>query len=282
MLDANRAAQRVDAAKSDNVGLPVMLNCTTNKRSPRRTPIVVFGTGGSGTRAVARFLVECHVSMGDRINGSNDALRFTEIINAHAKSILNSTHCLNYDPKQVDPDVCSAVLSGYRRAGRHHRRGTVERWGFKEPRNMFLLPLIDLAFPGGLFVHVVRDGRDMLLSKNRNQPRKYYEALFGCSFAGNETEIARFWAKTNMEARSFASAHFKNRYVIARIEDLCGPEKEEHVTIFSDALALERKVAGRAANIFESQESFGRGRLQSLGYSFTDDFHNALATFQYE
>lgn len=258
-----------------------MLNETAGKQSRRHRPIVVFGSGGSGTRAVAQFLIDCRVSMGDVKNDSNDALRITEIINEHANAILEATRCLNYDPKAIDPAVCSAVVSEYRRAGRRHRQGPVERWGFKEPRNMFMLPLIDLAFPAALFVHVVRDGRDMLLANNHNQPRKYFEALFGRAFERTQKGIARFWAKTNMEARAFALERFNDRYIVARIEDLCGPEKHEHVKRLSEALDLDGDLAGRAASVFEMQPSFGRGRLHCFESALTEDFRDALAKFHY-
>jgi hypothetical protein len=51
-------------------------------------PIVIGGSGGSGTRAVARFLTAIAVKMGEYLNQSGDALAFVDTLDALINPIL--------------------------------------------------------------------------------------------------------------------------------------------------------------------------------------------------
>ncbi|HEY5049169.1 MAG TPA: sulfotransferase [Rhizomicrobium sp.] len=248
------------------------------------SPIVVFGTGGSGTRAVAAFLSACGIDMGRKVNGAGDALAFTSVLRAHIDGLIATTRRLDYDVAQIDAAISAAVVADYRRAAELHREGRQQhsaRWGFKNPRNIFTLPLIDMAFPDALFVHVLRDGRDMILSHNRNQPERHFEALFGRPFDQTEADVGRFWAKSNLEARAFGTGRLGRRYIPARIEDLCGPDRVAGVVAFAVSIGIDPHIAARHAEIFEPQNSFGRGTRTSVGEEVGEMFRAALSTFDY-
>ena len=50
-----------------------------------------------------------------------------------------------------------------------------KRWCEKTPKNIRVLPLIDNLFGGRFkFIHIVRDGRDVILSKHPKKPSEYY------------------------------------------------------------------------------------------------------------
>lgn len=260
-----------DTSTSDPAAVPAL-----------RPPIVVFGTGGSGTRAMSSFLQACGIRMG-QVNGPGDALAFATLLSSHVDAVMEQTRRLDYKSDDVDPQLRSDVLASYRQAAEEHCRGLPPgaRWGFKNPRHIFMLPFIDAVFPGALFVHVLRDGRDMLLSHNRNQPRKHFEQLLGRPFEKTEADVARFWAKSNSEARDFARDRLANRYAAARIEDLCGPDRQAAIASLSGFLALDPQIAAECGTAFESQESFGRGQNLPPATELPEDFRAALSAFGY-
>jgi hypothetical protein len=250
---------------------------------PGSNPIVVFATGGSGTRAVAAFLSACGIGMGNRVNNPGDAISFTPVVNTYANRVIETTRSLDYEAEKLDPELCRAAVEDYRQAADRHRQGYASDapWGFKHPRNIFLLPILDVAFPDAVFVHVVRDGRDMLLARNRNQLEMHFETCFGRPFLRSQEDIAQFWAKTNTEARDFGMRRLKSRYVVVRIEDLCGPERARHAISLAGAVGIDRATASAHLTEFETQESFGRGRDIAFEGDGAIAFNAALATFGY-
>lgn len=249
--------------------------------SAETDPIVVFGTGGSGTRAVAGFLSACGVAMGRNLNKSLDALEFTQVLAEHIPRVIRRTRSLDYDADDLPTKMRQRFIADFRGAVERHRGGvpTSSTLGLKVPTTIFVLPLINDIIPGARFVHVIRDGRDMLLSENRNQPNQYFEALFGRKFKARLSDVALFWAKTNSEARAFGKRCLKERYVLLRLEDACGENRRKYLKAFADALGIERQTALRHADAFKQQDSFGRGG--SLKQSVPDEFRAALALFRY-
>ncbi|HEX3429314.1 MAG TPA: sulfotransferase [Rhizomicrobium sp.] len=250
------------------------------------SPIVVGGTGGSGTRAIVKFLDKCGVDMGAK-NAVGDAVSFVALLDRHINSVLGLTKSTRYDPHDLPAQLRDAVVSDYLAAAREHRakhnRPRAGAWGFKNPRHIFLLPLLNVALPKVIFVHAVRDGRDMLLSENIRQPKDHFQALFGYPFSNSPDDTARFWSLTNLDTRRFGRSLLADRYVCVRIEDLCGPDPQKHVEALAEALGLDPERALRRARIFQDRESYGRGKAAQLELSPKTrvDFEAALSEFGY-
>lgn len=73
----------------------------------------------------------------------------------------------NLSPNEVEPlvspgmatgEAIGAIFAAY--AAKHGK----PRWGDKTPAYMRHLPLLERLFPGAIFVHLIRDGRDVALS----------------------------------------------------------------------------------------------------------------------
>ena len=65
----------------------------------------------------------------------------------------------------------SAMVDDFRRVLEDHCAPIAANprpWGWKEPRSIYLLSFLHRHLPALRFLHVVRDGRDMALSKNQN------------------------------------------------------------------------------------------------------------------
>ncbi|HLY04314.1 MAG TPA: sulfotransferase [Rhizomicrobium sp.] len=247
-------------------------------------PIVVAGTGGSGTRAIVRFLSKCDVDMGETKAG-RDAVAFVDLLDRHINSVLELTRSCDYDPSVLPAPLRDEIVADYRKAANEHRSNEEgsQAWGFKNPRHMFLLPLLSLALPKAKFVHLVRDGRDMLLSENVRQPNMHFQALFGRPFANSHDDIARFWSRTNTATKQFGLRAMGEQYISVRIEDLWGPERRKHVQALATALDLDREAAIRREDVFEEREGYGRGRAAEFALSAETraEFEAALSEFGY-
>ncbi|HUJ56843.1 MAG TPA: sulfotransferase [Gaiellaceae bacterium] len=97
------------------------------------------------------------------------------------------------------------------------------RYGDKTPSYMQRLEVLERAFPGALYVHLVRDGRDAALSflAMKRRPRFNWARPRGLlSFAAQ-------WRRELAAARRFGARLGDGRYLELRYEDLVGdPERE--------------------------------------------------------
>jgi hypothetical protein len=247
-------------------------------------PIVIGGSGGSGTRAVARFLTAIGVQMGEYLNCSADALAFVDALDALINPILENTRSLDYDPHGLPVDLAARAVEMIRSAADIHCARSVRdgRWGFKNPRHMFLLPILNRAFPKFVFVHVVRDGRDMLFSENRNQFHRHYTDLFGRPAGVTRGAFAAFWATTNLEAATYGARVLGSRYMLLRLEDLCGDARQDYALGLVQKLKLDTCRAVTCSDIFRAPASLGRWRARTQELpSLTGILGEALAYFGY-
>jgi hypothetical protein len=130
------------------------------------------------------------------------------------------------------------------------RRGKV-RYGDKTPPYRTHMPLIDSLLPEARFVHLIRDGRDVALSRR------------GLWFEGGESiaEIARVWLEEVESARS--GGRSVRHYLEVRYEDLVvAPESElrricDFVELHFES-AMLRYHEGAAARLSEIGDRVAR------------------------
>jgi len=144
-------------------------------------PIIIIGMHRSGTSMITKILREMGLFVGWDINDEYEAMFF---LNRNEK-ILNACSCNWYDPGFLDNllnypflrkkvintlrnDFNSLNVSNYLGPKLFLKYRSVFNldflWGWKDPRNTFLLPLwIDL-FPKAKIIHVYRNGIDIAQS----------------------------------------------------------------------------------------------------------------------
>lgn len=123
--------------------------------------------------------------------------------------------------------------------------------GWKHGASMFMLPVYEAMFGTRFFfVHVVRDGRDMVLSLNRVTAKRYRHLcgvgsrpapVGGCrktrpsaargasGLVGNPKAQLQVWALSNLGVTALARAHLGSRYVLVRSEDFIVGERPARV-----------------------------------------------------
>lgn len=200
---------------------------TPNPRVP--SPVVIGGTGGSGTRLIAQVLIAAGVDLGDGVNDSLDALAFIDLYDNFVDPLLAQA--------AIDRSRFAAQLD---QASRAHRAGRhAVPWGWKNPRSIFLLPLLDQALPGMCFVHVVRNGMDMATSSNQNQLRLHGRVVLGdvVDRLPETLASALLWRRVNLAAADYGRS-MPGRYWVVRFEDVCADPRRALGPVLA-ALSLE-------------------------------------------
>jgi hypothetical protein len=175
-----------------------------------RGPGVIGATGGSGTRVVARIVQRSGMFIGADRNRSEDALDFAALSDRWVNAFAAGAR-----PPELVAELRALVARQAGAAAEHP-------WGWKEPRSIYLLPLLDDELPGLRFLHLVRDGRDMAYSENQVQLRKHGDTLLGDDDGRSAAlRSISLWRDVNLRAADYGEQRLGARYLRLRFEDLC-------------------------------------------------------------
>ena len=248
-----------------NTSQPQHINASVNGNP---APVVIGATGGSGTRAFHSVLQGLGLFMGVRLNGAGDAMDFEPFLDQWINPLIGMDNRLDYTLSKAGFWRRWCIRRDFDKA---YRAFTADRpahapWGWKNPRSMYVLPVIADRVPDFRFLHVVRDGRDMALSDNQNQRRKHFQALFGPQTNDRDSPAASatLWSMANLQAADWGESVLQERYLRIRLEDICA-EPERHVAAIARWLGLPdtpgftEKVTV-AAQTIQAPSSLGRWR----------------------
>lgn len=242
-------------------------------------PGVIGATGGSGTRVVARIVREAGLYTGTRLNDYEDALDFGEFSDRWIDRYLRAGRApaapvvleMRADLRDVVERHCADMPEG------------AARWGWKEPRSIYLLPFFRDAMPALRFLHFVRDGRDMALSENQNQLKKHGAAVLAGERVGWRRPVRSIalWSTVNSWAADWGEEELGPAYLRVRFEDLCA-EPAATIAAILDFFSLAgdpEAAAGlvkppptlgrwreRSPRFVAGLEDAGRAGLERLGY----------------
>lgn len=232
-------------------------------------PLIVIGaTGGTGG-SVLRTILEAAGAWlgrtlteeideadstplaGDEANRHGDFVPFARLLGQWVPQVLAATRSLEYGRDDLPPGLFDRMVEETRgvAAALWEHRPVPEPllWGWKNPRSIFVLPVLAAALPSVSFVHLVRDGRVIARSDNRIQMQRHYADLFGRPPRDDlDRETMRFWAATNLQARACGLRLLGERYQPLRLEDICGPD-HPGLRVLLHRLVPELPAAGLAA-----------------------------------
>jgi hypothetical protein len=243
-------------------------------KDPTGSPPSIMGaTGGSGTRVVARIARRGGLFIGTNLNPAEDSLDIAEYYDRWVNHVLQG-----FDVVPEMRTELEALME------RHRAPMMGERWGWKEPRSMFLVPFLADEFPGMRFIHMVRDGRDLAFSKNQNQVRKHAWAMLGPAPVEPDDSPPRsiaLWNAANMAAADAGEGQLGDRYLRIRFEDLCSQPEQTAAQVL-DFLDLDGDPAELAGEV-EAPPTIGRWR--DADPALQEELHRigapALARFGY-
>jgi hypothetical protein len=196
-----------------------------------KSPIVICGTGGSGSRVIVRILRRAGCFFGANLNDAEDSQFFPKLYDRWVnRYVLRKIAPLCREEKRLMLRDFTAAVARHRFAMRNDN----DPWGWKEPRSIFFLPFLNRQWPGARFIHIIRDGRDMAFSTNQNQLRKHGPSVLGAEItdAPDPVKSAFLWARLNTEAASYGEVHMAGRYLRVKFERLCTNPQETIVSIF--------------------------------------------------
>jgi hypothetical protein len=186
-------------------------------------PLFIGGTGGSGTRVVARIAELAGVFMGTYLNHAYDALptirRYSEKWNEYVGA--KGATLTQVQQRLMNQDLGAALIK--HRARIPH---PMSPWGVKNPRFIFFLSHLHHCFPELKFIHVIRDGRDMAFAERQYQ----LEGVGGLYLDDLKTRLCgapapvrsiALWSQVNLETARFGEGILGGRYLRIRLEDLC-------------------------------------------------------------
>jgi hypothetical protein len=187
-------------------------------------PIIIGGTGGSGTRMLAKIHRQAGVYIGTNLNESSDAL---DIIGFHNGLYWLGDLFQSWNSDLTDEDY-KLIINRFIKCLEIHLRGFKAKssnklWGWKSPPSIFLIPFFHRHFSHLKCVHLVRDGRDIACSRNQNQLR--YLAPWVLTIEENNLEQKLksivLWNKMNLITADYGEKYLSDRYLRVRYEDLC-------------------------------------------------------------
>jgi sulfotransferase family protein len=185
-------------------------------------PLVIGATGGSGTRVIARIARHAGYDLGRNVNSAEDALEFYSF---HDKWINRFVRAERRVGRLSNPELERMKLE-FRSALDRHRSSSSQttQWGWKAPRSIYLLSFLHGQLPDLKFIQVLRDGRDMALSRNQNQLNKHGVAVLTLPerlFRSKPERSLLLWERVNLRAAEFGESTLHQNYLRVRFEDLC-------------------------------------------------------------
>ncbi len=228
-------------------------------------PIVVGGTGGSGTRVVVQVLRSLGVYMDPVYDKREDSIPMGRFDRRWGRRVI--VHCGESPGTRVSDRVAGALARaafGRARRGqlRHYPGG---RWGWKHPHSYLFIPFLQRMLPRMQFIHLVRNGLDMAISDNLGQLRRYGDLFMtpGERSAGDARAAALFWSRANLHARRTGTDVLGTRYVCVRFEDLC-EEPLATITEMSNKLGIAASADALAQAAQFPKRPSTAGRAQNL------------------
>lgn len=215
------------------------------------SPIILLARGGSGSRLLSVLASDLGIFLGNDLNVSGDSM---EIAQSFYKALLNKhLSRAEWQRKSVVPDLLASA-------------GTFadqDRWGFKLPESMLLVPELDQAFPNARYIHLIRDPLDTCLRRThmtarfdnpigRAAIREAYRYLGIDLVRSLEDFPALHMAYTTIHqvesVLDYASASLDGRYCEVRFEDLLADPQSCLATV-ADWLGVEAAGEGIVSSI---------------------------------
>jgi len=221
-----------------------------------------------------RILRRGGVFMGIRLNAADDAIDIGLFLGDWIPTYIESVH----RGVPLPPARAEEMRRAFHEALAHHLQPRMDRgqpYGWKEPRSIYLLPFFDRQLSGLRFLHLIRDGRDMAFSSNRNQLNNYGNLMIQPELAGCAQPVRSIalWSRINQWAADYGEARMGRRYLRVRFEDLCAEPVFQVRRIWRfldlqgdpDEVAQDEVVPPESIGRWQSQDPDVLEALQEIG-----------------
>jgi hypothetical protein len=237
---------------------------------PYPRPVVIFGTGGSGTRVVQILTDQSGYYLGANLNRAGDALDIGHFMRRWLDRYLRSTDWIGEMARGSEksrfgyPPAMAEDFALTLEDHRHTLSDPQAPWGWKAPRTILIFPFVHELFADMRVIHLVRDGRDMAYSRNQQQMRRHAPQLLDAAQneASEPMRSIAFWTRVNMAAARYGERELGDNYLRMRYEDICADPSTAVVQLldFIDSPAPRESMQRVAKEKIRPSTSIGRWR----------------------
>ncbi len=264
-----------------------------------KSPIAIGGMGGSGTRIVAKILVESGVFIGCNLNHAYDNLVFTRLFKdpdwfrvASSESIYRR---LNIFEKYMTGEALSwnelkTTFKAFKKNTKiktnkfyygnfllkhvKKNKSLNKPWGWKEPNTQIYIKYLIKYFSNLKYIHVIRNGLDMAFSENQQQLINW-GFLFDINFSDNKRSVyyhqLNYWIKSNKAIIEIAKNSLGSQIYILNFDQLCLNATIELPKLMSFiGLEINEKVRSNLIELIKPPKSMGRAKEYDLSIFTTE------------
>lgn len=258
--------------------------------------LAVGGIGGSGTRVIAGLLQSLGFYLGSDLNEPKDNLWFTFLFKrceiAHSSDeefdVLVRIFCDAMHSRPVSRPEQIALIRSLAASGReqHPAEWLQERaesllgivagpsnslLGWKEPNTHIVLDRLVPRMPKLRYIHVMRNGLDMALSRNQNQTRLWGPSITGKPFDPLPSYALRYWCKAQKRVLEIGR-RMGERFHLVNFDELCGnPSKVIDGMAAFIGITLDAEMREKLCAQVNPPASLGRFREQDLSVFAPED-----------
>jgi hypothetical protein len=223
-------------------------------RMQPQSPLVIFATGGSGTRVLARIAQRSGYFMGTSLTRNEDSRDMIAFFKQWVAPYLVESRWVDriLEDKALTDAPPRRMVDAFRSTIERHRSAladTSKRWGWKGPRGMFVLPFLHQEYPRMMAIHLIRDGRDMAYSENQGQVKMFGSHVLDLPYRAlpRPVQSIKLWSRINLAAAHYGERFLAENYMRVRFEDLCSSPASTVAAVLnfihSDASASARSLA---------------------------------------
>lgn len=152
-------------------------------------PIIILGVHRSGTSIMSKILAKCGINMGIKQNINNESVFFHELnkeilqennetgyLFSTTQNLLQSEEYLNRKAAYLKQSINKGLIKKHIGRVNQIKSNVVKteiNWGFKDPRNIILLPLWKKVYPEAKFIIIYRNPVDVCSSLYYFEQKRY-------------------------------------------------------------------------------------------------------------
>lgn len=225
-------------------------------------PVIIGAIPGSGTRVLYKICTDSGIFMGSNLSHANDALDFYDFFDTWIDTWLYQK--IN----QLSDDKKTKMVQDFRLCVAKHLANIPNensRWGAKNPRSIHLLSFYHEIYAGLKFIHIVRDGRDMIYANNDLSVIEHGSTILKRKLV-EPIDKLHVWSIVNLEAALYGERKLKKNYLRIRFEDMC-TNPENTVKTIINFLDLPASDTKNITSSIKTPETVGRWKKHATDLS---------------